>query len=112
MLLAVNLVAGYFVLRPIGGSPEELKSQYDDLRSQLRQRKMVLDRTRLLSDVASALSDNHVNILSATSSTGRDRIVRLRFTFELADIAHLSSLLQSVKGVDGVFDAYRIVPTG
>jgi guanosine-3',5'-bis(diphosphate) 3'-pyrophosphohydrolase len=71
-----------------------------------------LDRTRLLSDVATVLSDNHVNILSATSSTGRDRIVRLRFTFELADIAHLSSLLQSVKGVDGVFDAYRIVPTG
>jgi GTP pyrophosphokinase len=70
-----------------------------------------LDRTRLLSDVATALSDNHVNILSATSATGRDRITRLRFTFELADIAHLSSVLGAVKRVEGVFDAYRVVPS-
>lgn len=69
-----------------------------------------LDRTRLLSDVATSLSDGHVNILSATSSTGRDRITRLRFAFELADIAHLSSVLGAVKRVDGVFDAYRVVP--
>ena len=69
-----------------------------------------LDRVRLLSDVATNLSDSHVNILSATSATGRDRITRLRFTFELADIAHLSSVLASVKRVDGVFDAYRVVP--
>ena len=70
-----------------------------------------LDRTRLLSDVATMLSDNHVNILSATSATGRDRITRLRFTFELADIAHLSSVLSAVKRVEGVFDAYRVVPS-
>jgi GTP pyrophosphokinase len=69
-----------------------------------------LDRTRLLSDVATMLSDNHVNILAATSSTGRDRITRLRFTFELADIAHLSSVLAAVKRVEGVFDGYRVVP--
>ena len=70
-----------------------------------------LDRTRLLSDVATALSDTHVNILSATSATGRDRITRLRFTFELADITHLSNVLGAVKKVDGVFDAYRILPS-
>jgi GTP pyrophosphokinase len=70
-----------------------------------------LDRTRLLSDVATVLSDNHVNILSATSATGKDRITRLRFTFELADIAHLSSLLASVKRVESVYDAYRVVPS-
>jgi GTP pyrophosphokinase len=52
-----------------------------------------------------------VNILSATSATGRDRITRLRFTFELADITHLSSVLASVKKVDGVFDAYRVLPS-
>ena len=70
-----------------------------------------LDRTRLLSDVATVLSDHHVNILSATSGTGRDRITRLRFTFELADIAHLSGVLAAVKRIDGVFDAYRVVPS-
>jgi GTP pyrophosphokinase len=70
-----------------------------------------LDRTRLLSDIATVLSDQHVNILSANSSTGRDRITRLRFAFELADITHLSSLLQAVKRIDGVYDAYRVVPS-
>ncbi|HEV8564200.1 MAG TPA: bifunctional (p)ppGpp synthetase/guanosine-3',5'-bis(diphosphate) 3'-pyrophosphohydrolase [Actinomycetota bacterium] len=70
-----------------------------------------LDRVRLLSDVATVLSDNHVNILAATSTTGRDRIVRLRFTFELGDITHLSSVLASVKRVENVFDAYRVVPS-
>jgi GTP pyrophosphokinase len=70
-----------------------------------------LDRTRLLSDVATVLSDSHVNILSATSATSRDRITRLRFTFELADIAHLSSVLAAVKRVESVYDAYRVVPS-
>ncbi len=70
-----------------------------------------LDRTRLLSDVATVLSDSHVNILSANSSTGKDRITRLRFTFEMADIAHLSSVLASVKRVESVYDAYRVVPS-
>jgi len=69
-----------------------------------------LDRTRLLSDVATALSDHHVNILSATSAVGRDRISTLRFTLELADIAHLSQLLSAVKKVENVYDAYRVVP--
>jgi len=69
-----------------------------------------LDRTRLLSDVATVLSDHHVNIVSATSAVGRDRITRLRFAFELADITHLSGILAAVKRVEGVFDAYRIVP--
>ena len=70
-----------------------------------------LDRTRLLSDVATVLSDSHVNILAATSSTGRDRITRLRFTFEMADVTHLSSLLSAVKRVESVYDAYRVVPS-
>jgi GTP pyrophosphokinase len=69
-----------------------------------------LDRTRLLSDVATALSDNHVNIVSASSSVGRDRITNLRFTFELADITHLSDVLAAVKKVENVYDAYRVVP--
>ncbi len=69
-----------------------------------------LDRTRLLSDVATVLSDHHVNIISATSAVGRDRITTLRFTFELADIAHLSQILGAAKRVENVYDAYRVVP--
>jgi GTP pyrophosphokinase len=69
-----------------------------------------LDRTRLLRDVAQVLSDQHVSILSANTTVGRDRVATLRFTFELADIAHLSSILSAVKRVDSVFDAARVTP--
>ena len=69
-----------------------------------------LDRRKLLQDVATVLGDQHVNIIAASSNTGRDRVATLRFTFELADIAHLSSILSAVKRVDGVFDANRVVP--
>ncbi|MFM7145958.1 MAG: ACT domain-containing protein, partial [Actinomycetales bacterium] len=67
-----------------------------------------LDRARLLADVTRALSDMHVNILSASVSTTRERIALSRFTFEMADTKHLGSLLNAVRGVDGVFDAYRV----
>ena len=69
-----------------------------------------LDRKKLLADVATALSEQQVNILSASSTSDKDRVARLRFTFELADIAHLASVLQTVKKVDAVFDAYRVMP--
>ncbi len=67
-----------------------------------------LDRTGLLSEVTRVLSDNHVNILSASSTTSRDRLATLRFTFEMADTDHLGHLMAAVRRIDGVFDAYRI----
>jgi GTP pyrophosphokinase len=67
-----------------------------------------LDRSRLLADVTRALSDTHVNILSASVATTRDRIALSRFTFEMADPKHLGSVLKTVRGVEGVFDAYRV----
>jgi hypothetical protein len=48
VLLAANLVAAYFVVRPMGGSPSDMKREFDDLRTQLRQRQSVLERTRLM----------------------------------------------------------------
>jgi GTP pyrophosphokinase len=69
-----------------------------------------LDRARLLADVSRSLSDYHVNILASSSQTGSDRMSRMRFDFELADPSHLDSLLASVKRIDSVYDAYRIVP--
>ncbi|MFM7211960.1 MAG: RelA/SpoT family protein, partial [Actinomycetota bacterium] len=67
-----------------------------------------LDRARLLSDVTRALSDQHVNILSASVTTTRERVALSRFTFEMADPKHLGSVLKAVRAVDGVFDAYRV----
>jgi type IV pilus assembly protein PilO len=48
VLVAANLVAAYFVVRPPGGSPEDLRNQVRELSSRLRQKKAVLDRTRVL----------------------------------------------------------------
>jgi len=67
-----------------------------------------LDRTRLLSDVTRVLSDAHVNILSASVTTNRDRVAVSRFTFEMGDVKHLGHLLRLVRNVEGVYDAYRI----
>jgi Tfp pilus assembly protein PilO len=49
VLVAANLVTGYFVLRPLGGSPQELRQQVVDLRTQIRQQQSTVDRTRLMS---------------------------------------------------------------
>jgi GTP pyrophosphokinase len=67
-----------------------------------------LDRNRLLSDITRALSDQHVNILSAGLSTSKDRICRVKFTFETADPTHLDHVLKAVRMVPAVFDVYRI----
>jgi len=67
-----------------------------------------LDRNRLLSDITRALSDQHVNILSAGLTTSKDRICRAKFTFETADPTHLDHVLRAVRGVPAVYEAYRI----
>jgi len=67
-----------------------------------------LDRPRLLSDITRIISDQHVNILSASLSTGRDRVAKSKFTFEMADPKHLGHVLSAVRTVEGVFDVYRL----
>ncbi|MGH9295180.1 MAG: RelA/SpoT family protein, partial [Acidimicrobiales bacterium] len=71
-----------------------------------------LDRARLLADVARVLSEHQVSILSSSSHTSADRVSRMRFEFELADPAHLGSLLDSLRQLDSVYDAYRLLPGG
>ena len=67
-----------------------------------------LDRPRLLSDVTRMLSDQHVNILSASVTTSRDRTAVSKFTFEMGDPKHLGHLLRAVRNVEGVYDVYRV----
>ncbi len=71
---------------------------------------MAFDRSRLLLDVSKIVAEYHLNIISSSSSTSGSRIVRMVFDVELADPTHLSSLLAALKGVDGVFDAFRQLP--
>jgi guanosine-3',5'-bis(diphosphate) 3'-pyrophosphohydrolase len=67
-----------------------------------------LDRHGLLSDVTRMLSEQHVNILSATVTTTRDRVAFSKFTFEMGDPAHLGHVLRAVRTVDGVYDVCRL----
>jgi guanosine-3',5'-bis(diphosphate) 3'-pyrophosphohydrolase len=67
-----------------------------------------LDRTKLLADVTRVLSDQHVNILSASVQTTRDRVALSRFTFEMGDPKHLGDVLRGVRSIDGVYDVYRV----
>jgi guanosine-3',5'-bis(diphosphate) 3'-pyrophosphohydrolase len=71
---------------------------------------VAIDRSKLLRDVANALSDHHVNIVACSTHTGNDRVAKMRFEFEFADPSHLEAVLRTIKGIDAVYDAYRLVP--
>ncbi|WP_433381952.1 RelA/SpoT family protein [Streptosporangium sp. CA-115845] len=71
-----------------------------------------LDRPRLLSDVTRTLSDQHVNILSASVTTSRDRVAISKFTFEMGDPKHLGHVLKAVRNIQGVYDVYRVSGAG
>jgi GTP pyrophosphokinase len=71
---------------------------------------MAFDRSRLLLDVSKVVAEYHLNIISSSTTTSGARIVRMVFDVELADPEHLSSLLAALKGIDGVFDAFRQLP--
>jgi GTP pyrophosphokinase len=71
---------------------------------------VALDRSRLLRDVANALSEHHVNIVACSTLTGGDRVAKMRFEFEMADPNYLESVLRVLKSIDSVYDAYRVVP--
>jgi predicted amino acid-binding ACT domain protein len=67
-----------------------------------------LDRSGLLSAVTRVLSEQHVNILSASVTTGRDRVAVSRFTFEMGDPKHVGDVLRAVRAIDDVHDVYRV----
>jgi len=69
-----------------------------------------LDRSRLLQEVTQVISDHHANILACSTTTGTDRVSKMRFEFELGDASHLDTILRRLRGVDSVYDAYRVVP--
>ncbi len=71
-----------------------------------------LDRTRHLRDICAVLGVTGVNTLTATVTTTRDHVAIFRFLFEIGNMAHLDSILTTVKKVDSVFEAQRVVPHG
>ena len=67
-----------------------------------------LDRTRLLRDVTSLVSDTGANITASSTNVGTDRVAKLLYEVELSDPGQLPLLLADLRGVDGVFTAFRL----
>lgn len=70
-----------------------------------------LDRMNLLRDVAVSLADMGANVLSCSTTSHRDGMVEMRFLFQVSDINHIDIVLSKLRGIEGVFDARRMVPT-
>ncbi|CAN5336976.1 bifunctional (p)ppGpp synthetase/guanosine-3',5'-bis(diphosphate) 3'-pyrophosphohydrolase [soil metagenome] len=69
-----------------------------------------LDRPKLLRDVTIVLGELGANIVGSSSVTGSDRIAVIRFEIELSDTNRLERIIAELRGIAGVFDAYRLVP--
>ncbi|MEI8104997.1 MAG: bifunctional (p)ppGpp synthetase/guanosine-3',5'-bis(diphosphate) 3'-pyrophosphohydrolase [Actinomycetes bacterium] len=68
------------------------------------------DRPRLLEDVARTFSEHGANIVSYGGAV-EDQLAKNWYTVEVGDVASLRSLLASLRGVEAVFDAYRVTPS-
>ncbi len=69
-----------------------------------------LDRSRLLQEISATLSDLGTNILASSSAVGRDRVARFRFEVEFSDTEQLNRAISELRAVEGVFDAFRLIP--
>jgi guanosine-3',5'-bis(diphosphate) 3'-pyrophosphohydrolase len=68
------------------------------------------DRPRLLEDVARTFAEYGANIVSY-GGVVEDQLAKNWYTVEVGDIQTLRSLLNSLRSVDAVFDAYRVTPS-
>ncbi len=67
------------------------------------------DRPRLLEDVARTFAEHGANIVSY-GGVVEDQLAKNWYTVEVGDVSSLRSLLNSLRAVDAVFDAYRVTP--
>jgi len=64
------------------------------------------DRQGLLRDIGEALARERINV-TAVRTQSRDELAHMRFSFEVADVAHLRRAFAAVKQVAGVIRAGR-----
>lgn len=69
-----------------------------------------LDRMNLLRDVTVVLSEMGANVLNCSVTAHRDGMAEMRFLFQVSDINHIDTILSKLRGIEGVFDARRMVP--
>ena len=64
------------------------------------------DRQGLLRDIGDALARERINV-TAVRTQSKDELAHMRFTFEVADLAHLKRAFAIVKEVGGVIRVTR-----
>ena len=67
-----------------------------------------LDRTKLLKDVTTMVTETGGNITASSTVVGDDRVAIIRYEVELSDPSQLPRLLNDLRGVDGVYTAFRL----
>jgi GTP diphosphokinase / guanosine-3',5'-bis(diphosphate) 3'-diphosphatase len=68
------------------------------------------DRSHLLEDISRTLSESGVSIIAAQILTARNNMVKDRFVFDVPEIDYLETVLQRIRRIDTVYDAYRVTP--
>ena len=68
------------------------------------------DRPRLLEDVARTFAEHGANIVSY-GGTVEDQLAKNWYTAEIGDVKSLRALLNALRKVEAVFDAYRMTPS-
>ncbi len=101
-------------VRALEKNPERFTAIHWDTRSKgpLRVEIQVeaYDRNRLLEDISRTLSESGVAIVAGQIITARNNMVKDRFVFDVPDIDFLETVLQRVRRIDTVYDAYRVTP--
>ncbi|MGL4832431.1 MAG: RelA/SpoT family protein, partial [Propionibacteriaceae bacterium] len=67
-----------------------------------------LDRSGMLADITRNLAEHKISITSLSMLATKDRIFRVKLTFETPDPTHLKNVLANIRKIDGVYDVYRI----
>jgi GTP pyrophosphokinase len=68
------------------------------------------DRPRLLEDVARTFAEHGANIVEYGGHTA-DQMAKNWYVAEIGDIKALRALLNALRNIDSVFDAYRVTPS-
>lgn len=69
---------------------------------------LAIDKTGVLANVSSSISQCEANISRAEITTREDRKAMLDFVIEVADTNHLSRVMQAIERVNGVITARRV----
>ena len=70
-----------------------------------------LDRTKLLRDISNVISEYDLNILRANSlRIDKSGHIKFRFLIEISNKYIIKDVINNIKEIDSVYDAFRILP--